>query len=98
MSRFSSEKVPILDSLDKIIIDAVKHRQFMTCRQIWKTVTITHPDASPVLVYRRVNNLWELGALRCIEKNMEGATVRRYYCFEDHLNPLKDRYSFIENL
>ena len=98
MRRYSSEKAPILDSLDKMIIDAVKYRQFMTCRQIWKTVNITHSDASPVTVYRRVNNLWELGALRCIKKNLDGVTIRRYYCFEDHMNTIKDRFSFIENL
>ncbi len=98
MSKFGSDKRPVVDSLDRVIIDAVKHEQFMTCREIWKEVHRENWNISPGLVYRKVGNLVEMGALGYIEKKMGGAYLRRYYCFEDDMESFRDRYSFIENL
>ena len=96
MSRIGSNKTLVLDSLDKAIIDAVKREQFMTCREIWTTVYCAQPNASPGLVYRRTNNLAELGLLGFMEKKLGDSILRRYYCFQDQSDSLQDGYSFIE--
>jgi DNA-binding Lrp family transcriptional regulator len=98
MTRIGTDKRPFLDSLDREIIEAVRYEQFMTCREIWAAVKRNDSAVSPSLVYRRANNLVDLGVLGCIEKNLGDAVLRRYYCFQDPLGSSRDNYSFIENL
>ena len=97
MRHYEPKKSPFLDSLDQEIIAAVQSTQFMTSREIWTTIQSDRSNASPSLVYLRVNGLVEIGILGCIEKNLGEATLRRYYCFQDLQSLSREGYFFIES-
>jgi hypothetical protein len=99
MSYFDLHKDPFIDALDKVIIEVVRYKQFMTSKEVWMSLTKQLPDTHPSLVHQRVNRLVKLGILGCIEQDIGNAVLRRFYCFnEDPDYPWRQNFpSFLEN-
>jgi Fe2+ or Zn2+ uptake regulation protein len=98
MSYINFTRDPFLDSLDQAIIEAIKHKPFMTGKEIWETVQRRRSRVSPGLVYCRVNQLLERGVVGRLEKKVGNTVLRRYYCFHDKPNFKLRRNNFTSEI